>query len=230
MRYCLSQIGYKYLYKNKHFNMDNLQKQITKLNEQLISQIPKKTLQAFQKSIQELKDNEIEKRSLNLGDTFPNFKLKNSNHKTIELKELLNEQKIIIAFLRGSWCPYCNLEINAFQNEINKFKNVKLIIITPQTENDNSNWHTQNNLSFDILSDKENKLAKKVGIDFNLQEFVIPYYEKIGIDLPKINQAENHTLPIPAVYLLNEKGCIIYKFVNANYMERININQLIKQL
>lgn len=210
--------------------MDHLAQQIAKLNEELTSQIPLESLTAFQQSIQELKEKQIENRSLTIGEKFPDFDLHNFNHQAVSLQNLLHNKKLIIAFLRGSWCPYCNLEIKALQNEIDKFKNTKLIVVTPQTEKANLEWHMQHNTSFEILTDKNNQLAQKVGIDFKLQDFVIPYYENLGIDLLQINQIQNHSLPIPAVYLLDKNGTIMYKFVNANYMERININELIKHI
>ncbi|MDO5616832.1 MAG: redoxin domain-containing protein, partial [Cruoricaptor ignavus] len=128
------------------------------------------------------------------------------------------------------WCPYCNLEIQALQTKINPSKNAKLVVISPQPETANLEWQKQHDISFEILSDKNNHLAQQIGIDFELQDFVIPHYENLGIDLLKINQTENHVLPIPAVYVLNPNGTIIYKFVNANYMERVNIDELIQQL
>lgn len=210
--------------------MDILAKQIDELNKQLTTQVPLETLQAFQKSIQDLKEKQIENKSLNIGDKFPDFELNNFDNKKIALKKLLKNEKIVIAFLRGSWCPYCNLEIQALQTKINQFKNAKLIVISPQPEITNSEWQKQHHISFEILSDKNNNLAQQVGIDFELQDFVIPHYENLGIDLPKINQTENHVLPIPAVYVLNSNATIIYKFVNANYMERIKIDELIQQL
>lgn len=230
MRYCLSQNGYKSLCKIKQFKMDNLAQQIAKLNEELTSQIPVETLQEFQKSIQDLKEKQIENKSLNIGENFPEFTLRNFDNQLINLRKLLNGKKIIIAFLRGSWCPYCNLEIRELQNNLDKFKNAKLIVISPQATEANYEWQKQHNTSFKILSDTKNQLAQKVGIEFKLQDFVIPHYENLGIDLPTINQTENHILPIPAVYVLDTNGIIIYRFVNANYMERININELIQQL
>lgn len=210
--------------------MDILAKQIDELNKQLTAQVPSETLQAFQKSIQDLKEKQIENKSLNIGDKFPDFELNNFDNKKVVLRELLENEKIVIAFLRGSWCPYCNLEIQALQTKINQFKNTRLIVISPQLETTNSEWQKQHHISFEILSDKNNDLAKQVGIDFELQDFVISHYKNLGIDLLKINQTENHVLPIPAVYVLNSNATIIYKFVNANYMERINIDELIQQL
>lgn len=219
--------------KIKQLNMDNLAKQITELNKQLASQVEPETLLAFQKSIEDLKEKQIENRSLHTGQKFPDFELQNFDHKIISLQNLVKgKSKVIIAFLRGSWCPYCNLELRALQNDLQNFedKNAKLIVITPQPAETNLEWQKQHDIAFEIITDKDNQLAKKAGIDFDLQDFVIPHYEKLGIDLPKINLSSSHNLPIPAVFVVNSDSIITYKYVNSNYMERIDIEELLKHL
>jgi peroxiredoxin len=69
-----------------------------------------------------------------------------------------------------------------------------------------------------------------LGIDIELQEFVIPHYKAMGIDLLQINQTEQYSLPIPAVYVLDSHATITYKFVNPDYMKRVNIEELLNQL
>lgn len=226
MRYCLARNCSQYLYKIKQIFMDILAQQITELNKQLSTQLPIETLQAFQKSIQDLIERKIENNSLTNGDIFPSFSLKNQHHTTITLEDSLDHEKLIIAFLRGSWCPYCNLELKALVEEIEKNDAIRFIFITPQNENANLEWASEYKTSSFILSDKENKLAKEVGIEFELQDHVIDHYKNLGIDLLKINTTNNYTLPIPAVYVLDKNATIIYNFVNANYMQRINIDEL----
>ena len=40
----------------------------------------------------------------------------------------------MLSFYRGSWCPYCNLELRALQANIMEFKarNARLVAISPQ--------------------------------------------------------------------------------------------------
>ncbi|WP_407478689.1 peroxiredoxin family protein [Elizabethkingia anophelis] len=211
--------------------MDILAKNIAQFNEVLASQIPAETLQAFQKSAQDLEEKQTGSKSLKIGERFPDFQLSNFDGQMHSLKDLL-KNKLVIAFLRGSWCPYCNMEIQALQNELHQFKakDVNLIVITPQPSNINAEWQQQQNAEFEILSDKGNLLAKKLGIDIELQEFVIPHYKAMGINLLQINQTQQYSLPIPAVYVLDSHATITYKFMNPDYMKRVNIEELLNQL
>lgn len=211
--------------------MDILAKNIAQFNEELASQIPAETLQAFQRSVQDLEEKQTGSKSLKIGEKFPDFQLSNFDGHMYSLKDLL-KNKLVIAFLRGSWCPYCNLEIQALQNELHQFeaKDTSLVIITPQPASINAEWQQQQNTDFQILSDKDNLLAKKLEIDIELQEFVIPHYKAMGIDLLQINQTDQYSLPIPAVYVLDSNATVTYKFVNPDYMKRINIEELLNQL
>lgn len=58
----------------------------------------------------------------------------------------------------------------------------------------------------------------------------MPFYNALGIDLTNFNKNNENSLPIPAVFVVNENGKIIYKFADANYMNRVDIDELLKTL
>ena len=212
--------------------MKNLEQQIKELNENLAKQLPAEVLEAFGKSIQDLKTKNIEDDSISVGQKFPDFSLPNTNDKTVTLKELLQNGKVIIAFFRGSWCPYCNLELKALQDNLKQItdKNVTLVAISPQTPDYNEELKNNHHFDFELLTDKNNTLAKQLGISFRLQDYVIPTYGSLGIVLSEYNKDDNNELPAPAVFVIDTNGSITYKFVDTNYMNRINIQELVEQL
>jgi peroxiredoxin len=148
------------------------------------------------------------------------------------LRELLKNGKVIVAFFRGSWCPYCNLELKALQGNLRQItdRNATLVAISPQTTDYSEELRNNHHLDFELLTDKDNALAKQLGISFGLQDFVIPTYGSLGIDLSEYNANDNNELPIPAVFVIDTDGNIIYRFVDTNYMNRIDIQELIEQV
>ena len=214
-------------------NMTNLQKQIENLNQTMSSQLPQEILNAFADSIADLKKDRIEDRSFRKGMKARSFSLKSSQGKTINSDNLLGEyDKIILAFFRGDWCPYCNLELRALQEALSRIENkkAKLIAASPQKQEYSSDMREKNQLSFDILFDKDNTLANQFGISFNLQDFVVPYYLQLGIDLNVHNGNNQNAVPIPAVFVIDKDYNITYSFVDADYMNRVDIEDLIKNL
>lgn len=102
--------------------------------------------------------------------------------------------------------------------------------ISPQTHDYSEELKGNHNLDFELLTDKNNTLAKQIGISFELQDYIIPVYGSLGIELSEYNENDNNELPVPAVFVIDTNGSITYKFVDANYMNRINIKELIEQL
>lgn len=212
--------------------MSKLAKQIEQFNNELATQIPQEVLEAFGKSIEDLKTKNIENNSKKLGEKIPEFSLPNAKNEIVHSAEILKSGKMVIAFYRGSWCPYCNLELKALQENISKFidKKTTLVAISPQSPDNSLTVIEKHNLTFEVLTDKDNLFAKQLGITFELQDFVLPYYQALGIDISVFNKNKDNTLPVPAVFVVNEEGKIIYKFADANYMNRLNIEALIQSL
>ena len=212
--------------------MTDLATQIQQFNIELAAQVPQEVLEAFGKSIEDLKTKNIEEKSIKIGETIPNFSLKNAKNEVVNSSDILKNGKMIIAFYRGSWCPYCNLELKALQEKISEFKekNATLVAISPQSPDNSLTVIEKHHLTFEVLTDKDNVFAKQLGIIFELQDFVLPYYHALGIDLSSFNKNADNSLPIPAVFVVNESSKIIYKFADANYMNRIDIDELLKTL
>lgn len=212
--------------------MSELAKQIEQFNNELATQVPQEVLEAFGKSIKDLKTKNIEEKSIKLGAIMPDFSLPNAKNEIIHSKEILKSGKMIIAFYRGSWCPYCNLELKALQENLSKIndKKVSLVAISPQSPDNSLTVIEKHNLTFEVLTDKDNTFAKQLGIIFELQDFVLPFYNALGINLSSFNKNDDTSLPIPAVFVVNENGIIIYKFADANYMNRIDIDELLNTL
>lgn len=212
--------------------MNELAKQIEQFNNELATQVPQEVLEAFGKSIEDLQKKKIEEKSIKLGEIMPEFLLPNVKNEIINSNEILKNGKMIIAFYRGSWCPYCNLELKMLQDHLPKIKDKKamLVAISPQSPDNSLTVVEKHNLTFEVLTDKDNLFAKQLGISFELQDFVLPYYQALEIDLMHFNKNNDNSLPVPAVFVIDQNGKIIYKFVDANYMNRIDIDELLQTL
>lgn len=212
--------------------MNTLAKNIEQLNQDLVTQLPQEILEAFGKSIEDLKTKNIEKNSIQIGERIPAFSLPNVLGKMVNSEEVLKSNKMILAFYRGSWCPYCNLELKFLQENLSRIKekNAVLIAISPQSPDHSLTMIEKNNLEFEVLTDSNNDFAEKLGITFQLQDFVLPYYQSLGINLADFNANNDNTLPVPAVFVIDENRTILYKFLDVNYMSRVDMEDLINVL
>lgn len=212
--------------------MNTLAKQIEHFNQELSSQLPQDILDAFGKSIEDLKTGKFEENSIQIGDQIPEFSLPNALGKIVSSEEILKNEKIVLAFYRGGWCPYCNLELKFLQDSLIRIKNkgAALIAVSPQSPDHSLSMIEKNNLEFEVLTDIDNNFAKKLGIVFQLQDFVLPYYKGLGIFLSDFNKNNDNTLPIPAVFVVDKNRVVTYRFLDVNYMNRVDVEKLIEAL
>ncbi|AYZ13689.1 AhpC/TSA family protein [Chryseobacterium arthrosphaerae] len=212
--------------------MNTLAKQIEQLNQELSLQLPQEVINAFGKSVDDLKTKNMEDRCIQPGEKMPEFLLPNATGKIIDSNDILKKGKMILAFYRGSWCPYCNLELKFLQDNLSRIKdkNAVLIAVSPQTPDHSLSMAEKNKLGFEVLSDQNNDFAKKLGIVFQLQDFVLPYYLNLGINLSEFNNNDENLLPVPAVFVVDQDRRIIFKYLDVNYMNRVDVEELIQAL
>ena len=213
--------------------MINLNNLLHNLKLQLSAQLPDIINIAFEESIQDLKVQKKGESAHKRGDTLPSFSLPNTKGELINSDKLLLENdKLIIAFFRGGWCPYCNLELKAFQDVLSQItiKKTALVAISPQLIEKSVSMSTDSPFGFDILYDKDNTYAKELNIAFDLQASLLPYYQQLGIHLEEYNGNEENSLPIPAVFVIDKNKTITFTFIDVDYTERVNIEELLNNL
>lgn len=161
-------------------------------------------------------------QALTVGDTAPDFELPDATGKSVQLSELLKQGPVVINFYRGEWCPYCNLELRAFQNLLPEFKQAgaTLVAISPELPDHSLSVTEKHSLEFAVLSDVGNKVSHQYGLVFTLDASLRPIYQNFGIDIPASNGDDSYELPMPATYVIDQSGRIRYGFAEADYTQR----------
>ena len=106
----------------------------------------------------------------------------------------------------------------------------KLVTVSPQLPDNSLSTAEKLELTFEVLSDVGNKVARKFGLVFTLPEEMRIIYQDFGIDLPVANGDEIFELPIPATYVINKSGIIGLAFVNIDYTMRLDPEDIIAAL
>ncbi len=169
----------------------------------------------------------IEESALGKDTKVPEFKIGDRN-----ISDYYKEGNVIISFYRGSWCPYCMMQLKEYEKYYSEIKKrgAKLLVLSPDTKKEISKTKKKHKLSFPIFSDKDNKIAKKFGLAFKLDEKLKALYIKFGINLKENQGNENYELPLPGTYIVNKKGEIIFAFAQADYTKRAEPKELLKYL
>jgi len=126
------------------------------------------------------------------------------------LAEKLEEGPVVLVFYRGGWCPYCNLQLNAYQQALPeiKEKGTQLIAVSPQTPDNTLSQKEKEELDFELLSDQKGETAADYEVLFEVPAAVKEVYQDFGLDIAEYNGLDEWILPVPAVYIINQEGKI----------------------
>jgi len=114
------------------------------------------------------------------------------------------------------------LELEALQKIVEDIHSmgVDLLTISPQESEFNRQLIKEKKLTFDLLSDPGNRVAKTYGLVHNLPEDLKKIYLQFGIDLVKFNGDDSWTLPMPGRFIIDRSGIVRYAEVNPDYTVR----------
>lgn len=105
-----------------------------------------------------------------------------------------------------------------------------LLTISPQQIEFNRKMMKEKNLTFDLLSDPGNRVAKTYGLVYTYPEDLKQVYLQFGIDLGQYNGDDSWTLPMPARFIIDRSGIIRYAEVNPDYTIRPEPEEVIEVL
>lgn len=196
---------------------------------QNLKQMPQEVKAVMQQASTDLIQSGIAAQSLKAGDRLPPITLPNATGETVAVPDLLAQGPVVIAFYRGGWCPYCNLELRALQQYLSQIKaaGASLVAISPETPDNSLSTAEQHNLTFEVLSDVGNGIARSLGLVFTVPENLRPIYQNFGIDLLASNGDDSFELPLPATYIVGQDGVILHAFVDADYTKRLDPEEIV---
>ena len=185
------------------------------------AKFPAKVMESFAEGIQMVRDSGIEKSAKQVGDSAVDGELIGWDGKTIKLSNLWSEGPVVLMWYRGGWCPYCNIQLRAMQQSLDEIENAgaRLVVLTPEIPEKAKETAEANDIKIVALHDKNNQLADKFGIMFDLPAPIVPVYRD-KLKLPSYNGNDNLQLPLAATYVIDKTGAITYAFLDADYKKR----------
>ncbi|WP_435654219.1 peroxiredoxin-like family protein [Cellulophaga baltica] len=208
-----------------------LEKEINEKKAAFESSASEDKKQKYAEGIAAVVETNIVGNALQVGETAINFTLPNALGKKITLYDELENGPVILMWYRGGWCPYCNMQLHYMQEMLPEFKKLgaSLIAITPETPDNSISTKEKNDLEFEVLSDLDNKVGYEYKVVFKLTEDVKEIYEN-GFELSKFNGNDKGELPLAATYIIGQNKVIQYAFLDADYRNRAEPQDLLEHL
>ena len=147
---------------------------------------------------------------LDVGQPLPAFELKNTAGETISSASLTDKPTVWI-FYRGNWCPLCMAQIKEVAGQYQQLEElgVRVALVSPQPHKFTVGLAKKFDVSFDFLTDENNRAARILGID---QDFGVPMgMQVLGYDSETV---------LPTVIITEAGGRILWADETDNYRVR----------
>lgn len=210
----------------------SLKQELADLKAQNLTRIPEEAKNIMFADLDKLSASGIVAEAPKEGEKLKDFTLPNHLGKTVSLAELRENGPVVVTFYRGGWCPYCNLELHAYQKVLPQIKETgaTLVAITPELPDSSLSTAERHSLEFEVLSDVNSDYARELEIVFTISEELRPIYENFGIEVEKHNGEGQYDVPLAATFVVDVDGSIICDFVAVDYTLRAEPADIVKVL
>ena len=201
----------------------SLKEQLAEYRTGWYKRVPPERQAIMQRHIDHLRNGAIARSMLKTGDRAPAIVLTNANGETVDVASFLKKGPVIVTFYRGGWCPYCNLELKAYQEILPEIAaaGACLVAISPEKPDDALSTAEKNALSFEVLSDIGQKVGRAFGLVYSFTDELKSAYRGFNLDIPAHNGTpEEWALPVSATYVIDRDGVIIYAYTDPDYRDR----------
>ena len=166
---------------------------------------------------------------LRAGDRAPAFTVQTVANESFDFDPASLQRPVVLISFRGGWCPYCNMHLSELRTVIPDIQAMGfdvLFISNDRPELLYSSLKDQTRediegLAYTILSDAELSAAVAFGTAFQRPDSLVNYLEKKDNDYAGSSIANHGALAVPAVYVIDANGLIVFDYVNANYKIRL---------
>ncbi len=170
---------------------------------------------------------------LNVGDNAHLFEAVNQYGETVKLSGYLPKGKTVIIFYRGHWCPVCNKHLKVIQDSLELIyeKGAQVIAVSPEKPFLLKKTANKTSVEFNIVHDEDFKICDAYGVTFKPDEDQINLYNTmLGADLENAHSDDSERLPIPATYIIDQLGKVIWRHFDPDYKKRSSVKDILKHL
>jgi len=194
--------------------------------------VPAETLAVHAQAIAELRARSLAANIVSVGAKGPQFELPDHDGKLVSSSDLLAKGRLVLCFIRGRWCPFCVGQMEAMNLIVQQIEHAgaTFVAISPQTVKQSFFMHDQHKLRFPLLSDVHNDVARQFMLTYRVPAAQEAVYRRAFVNLPFTNGDDSWELPIPATYILDRDGTVLYASANEDYTERPEPAEIVRVL
>lgn len=159
--------------------------------------------------------------------------MKSSESEEISLESLYRDKSLVVIFYRGYWCPACSRHLSEFAERAIEIENAgaQIIAVTPETYENAEKTIDNTGIDFTVISDADGSVMSAFDVLFDVTDDYNEMIEdKLNASIREINGNKDATLPVPATFIIDTKGKIVYRQFNPDYKQRASVNDILENL
>ena len=190
---------------------------------------PAELVQSVVAEIEQLVRSHVAAGAPQAGEMVPSFTLREGRGRLVSLADQLARGPVVIVFYRGGWCPYCDLQLRAYQKILPRITELggTLIAISPQTPSATLSTAENKHLKFAVLSDPSNRVARAFGLVFKVPPRLDEIQRAFGVDVPGANGDDSNELPVTATFVVEPNGRVAFRHLDVDWRNRLEPAQLL---
>ncbi len=168
----------------------------------------------------ELVDAFASRRVVQAGDAMPDFALDGLDGTILRRDAVIADGPAVLIFFRFAGCPACNTALPVYQRALwprLRELGIPLIAVSPQIPSLLSDIQRRHAFDFTIASDRDNALARQLGIVFEANTAT---RQAATEPLGSVTGTGTWELPFPTVLVVGKTGTIEWADVAPDWMQR----------
>lgn len=212
---------------------NTLSQQLEEYRAGWMQRVPAERRAAMERHIAHLAATGLAGSARQVGDPAPAIVLPDVHGDQFDVAALLKKGPVVVTFYRGGWCPYCNLELKAYEAVLPRIvaAGASLVAISPEKPDDTMSTAEKNALTFPVLSDVGQKVGKAFGLVYSFTEELRTVYDGFKLDVPGRNGTPGEwSLPLAATYVIGPDGRILFADTSVDYRYRTDPLDVLRTL
>ncbi|MEA1787184.1 peroxiredoxin-like family protein [Arenibacter sp. GZD96] len=174
-----------------------------------------------------------EAKGLQVGEKVKNFQATDLHGASFDLSDTLKKGSLVLIFYRGHWCPICNSHLKELEKNLKKIfdKGAQVVAISPEKSEFLRRTAEKTDVSFRLLYDENYTISKLFDVHFKPSTLhKVMYNTMLGAKLKQAHSDDSEQLPIPATFILDTDGVIVWRHFNPDYKKRSSVADIVANL
>ena len=170
---------------------------------------------------------------LEQGSKVADFHAKDLDDQPYQLYDALKNGPVVLIFVRGQWCPFCNKHLSRIQDSLDLIyaKGASVVVVSPETSEFLKKTKVKTGTEFTLLYDEDYNIATTFDVKFRPDSLTrLMYNTMLGAKLKDSHDDDSEQLPVPATYIIAKDGTVKWRHFDRDYKKRSTVQEILSNL